>query len=130
MSEGFAMQAANFEARVEFAGVPSLRLSGTADAPACAPLEQTLERLHGELVALGSQRCDLDLTALEFMTATSFKVLATWIGRIQELAPDKRYRVHIRSNRDHAWQARSLRTLRMLQALASFAVELVVFDDG
>jgi len=124
VGEAFSIRGTDFEATVDFSVAPQLRLVGSADAAALAPLEQVVDKLHAELVASAKPECSIDLVGLEFMNATCFKIFVGWLGRIQELAPERRYRIVFRSNPARAWQTRSLRTL------SCFATELVGIEDG
>ncbi len=56
------------------------------------------------------------------MNSSCFKSFVTWIGEVQDLQPDKQYRIHFRSNPEMLWQRRSLHALRC------FAVDLITIE--
>ena len=100
----------------------TLRLSGSADMSTRQPLEDLIERLHGRLEAGGASAIHVDLRQLEFMSAASFNALVGWLSLIQDLPPERRYRIRFHSNPHIRWQRRSL------GALACFATDVVAIE--
>jgi hypothetical protein len=88
-----------------------VKLDRTADLAARVPLDAFLTRLHAEATRLGIDRVDVDLLDLEFMNSSCFKSFITWVMAIEELAPERQYRVVLHSNPDLHWQERSLDAL-------------------
>lgn len=103
-------------------GVLSSRFVGTADVEAKAHLDEVVKALHEEAVKRAATKVEIDFRELEFMNSSSFKVFVTWLAQVQELAVDKQYRIHFRSNPNLHWQRRSL------AALSCFAVDLVAIE--
>lgn len=103
-------------------GVLSSRFVGTADVEAKPYLDEVVKRLHAEAQRLGATKVEVDFRELEFMNSSSFKVFVAWLALVQDLAADKQYRIHLRSNPNLHWQRRSL------AALSCFAVDLVAIE--
>lgn len=95
------------------------RLKGNADYAALDALEMLLTRSHSEATRLGVKEMVVDLRSLEFMNSSCFKCFLSWITDVQELEPDRQYKVKFLSNPQLHWQKRSLHSLRC------FAVELI-----
>lgn len=104
------------------AGILSSRFVGTADVEAKPYLDEVVTKLHEEALRLSATKVEIDFRELEFMNSSSFKVFVTWLALLQELATDKQYRIHFRSNPNLHWQRRSL------AALSCFAVDLVAIE--
>lgn len=94
-------------------------LKGNADYSALDALEMLLARTHSEATRLKVQEIVVDLKQLEFMNSSCFKCFLSWISDIQELEPERQYKVKFLSNPRLHWQKRSLHSLRC------FAVELI-----
>ncbi len=90
-------------------------LTGNADSAVAPMLEAWLLEVHGSGPYTPS--LTVDLTQLEFMTATCIKAFVKLILVILEA--DQRYPVRFVANAGSAWQRRSL------QALACLATDLV-----
>ena len=120
LSGGVISAEASLEAGVS--GVLRVRFSGTADLEAKADLEVFVKGLHAEAVRLGATRVIVDFRELEFMNSSSFKIFVAWLASVQELPPDKQYKIKLRSNPNLHWQRRSL------AALSCFAAELVTIE--
>lgn len=103
-------------------GVLSSRFVGTADVEGKPYLDEVVKKLHEEALRLAVTKVEIDLRELEFMNSSSFKVFVSWLAALQELATDKQYRIHFRSNPNLHWQRRSL------AALSCFAVDLVSIE--
>lgn len=114
-----AVRVRDFEAVVSFGLVVELRLSGASDVNVAAPLHGLVDQLHAAVRDAGIKEVVVDIASLEFMNAGSFKVFVAWIGRINELEPDQRYRLRFLSNANIRWQRRSLDTL------SCFATDIV-----
>ncbi len=56
------------------------------------------------------------------MNSSSFKIFVAWLANVQELPPEKQYKITLRSNPNLHWQRRSL------AALSCFAAELVTIE--
>lgn len=136
---GFGPPAIGYSRRVGLRGVPSIRepdfraevkagepaelyLTGNADATVSASFGALLTRLHAELEQARAAEVVVDMRALEFMSASAFNALVAWLGRVQELPLERRYRLRFRHNEQIFWQRRGLRTL------ACFAVDLVAIE--
>jgi hypothetical protein len=109
----------SFIAEVTFADGALLRLTGSADSSVTAPLGKLLAELHEELVGKHVREVVVDMTAVDFMSSPCFKSFLTWIETLQELAPDGRYQIRMRSNPAILWQKHGL------QALSCFDTDLV-----
>jgi anti-anti-sigma factor len=103
-------------------GVVTTHFRGTADIEAKPALDEFVAALHAEACRLSVTKVAVDLRELEFMNSSSFKALVTWLSQVQELPPDKQYRIHFVSNPSIHWQRRSL------AALSCFAVNLVSIE--
>ena len=122
-SELVAIKSDDFIGTVHHEGTElTAKLKGTADYAALEGLDKLLSRTHAEAKRLGARKVVIDLRELEFMNSSSFKVFVTWLALLQELATDKQYRIHFRSNPNLHWQRRSL------AALSCFAVDLVAIE--
>ena len=96
--------------------------TGTADFEAKSDLETMVRSLGVEADRLKVERVVVDFRELEFMNSSCFKVFVSWLAQVQELPPEKQYRIHFRSNPNMHWQRRSL------AALSCFAVDLVAIE--
>ncbi len=116
-----AIQETEFAA--EFSSTtPAVTLRGSADIGQARQLESWLLRVHEKLVLAGVAKVEVDLRKLEFMSASAFNALVTWIGAIHELPEEQRYKLYLRSNPELAWQRRSLKTL------TCFATDLITVE--
>ncbi|HEY5934142.1 MAG TPA: hypothetical protein VIU61_05900 [Kofleriaceae bacterium] len=97
----------------------SVVLSGSAETAALDNLDLFLTRVHAESVRLHVREVVVDMTKLEFMNSSCFRIVLTWITDIEDLEPAARYRVKVLSDSKLHWQNRSLHSLR------SFAVDTV-----
>lgn len=116
---GIGFRALDFEASAELASTTIVRFTGNGDSSVTSDLAQMISDVHDQVVARRAATVVVDMHALEFMSASCFNVLVTWLGWINELAPSSRYRVRFATNTTIPWQRRSLRTL------SCFATDLV-----
>jgi hypothetical protein len=114
-----AVRERDFEAAVSFGDVVELRLAGSSTTDAATSLQALVDGLHDAVCEAMVRDVVVDMMALEFMNAGCFNVFVSWLGRIIELDPDRRYRLRFVSNANIRWQRRSLHTL------SCFATELV-----
>lgn len=98
------------------------RFVGTADLETLADLEAVVTALQAHSTRTEPSTVVLDFRELEFMNSSSFKVFVSWLANIQELPPEKQYKITLRSNPNLHWQRRSL------FALSCFAAELVTIE--
>ena len=97
----------------------NVRLVGSAESVAMAPLGHLLGKLHGEAVRLEVRTVTIDMRELEFMNSSCFKAFVSWLGELQDLDPGHQYRIRFLSDEQKHWQRRSL------GALSCFAVDLI-----
>ncbi len=98
------------------------RFVGTADLETRADLEAVVTALHAHSIREDTSTVVLDFRELEFMNSSSFKIFVAWLANVQELPPEKQYKITLRSNHNLHWQRRSL------AALSCFAAELVTIE--
>lgn len=89
-----------------------LLLEGDADMSAVDEIGRTLENVHKAARTLPTTLVIVDLRNLEFMNSSCFKKFVSWLGRVQELADDKRYLIRFLSDPHMHWQRRSLHVLQ------------------
>ena len=111
-----------FAAEIRSGDPLTLELRGSADIAASSTLGALLAGLHTELVASAAQEVIVDMVQLEFMSASAFNALVSWLGLVQELSPERRYHMRFRSSDKILWQKRSLRTL------SCFATDLIEIE--
>ncbi|MEO7097550.1 MAG: hypothetical protein ABI175_30090 [Polyangiales bacterium] len=111
-----------FAAEVRFDDPATLELRGNADIAASGTLGALIGRLHEELVAHGAREVIVDMVQLEFMNASAFNEIVSWLELVQELPPGRRYHMRFRSSDKILWQRRSLRTL------SCFATDLIEIE--
>jgi hypothetical protein len=99
-----------------------LQLSGNADNAALTPFGELVSRLHRKICEVATREIVIDIRRLEFMSASCFNVLVSWIALIQDLAPGGRYKLRFKSDPAIPWQRRSLRTL------SCFATDLITVE--
>jgi hypothetical protein len=113
----------DFVADVAHGEVSVLRLIGSADTAATAPLQALLEQVHREILERAVREIVVDIRGLDFMCAPCFKQLVAWLGRLQELPADARYRLRFRVNATIAWQTHSM------HALSCFDTDLIAIES-
>lgn len=101
---------------------PAVSLRGNADIGKAGELEMWFGRVHEALVLAGADSVRIDLRELDFMSASAFNALVSWLGSIHELPESQRYKLRLVSNPDIHWQRRSLKTL------TCFAVDLISLE--
>jgi hypothetical protein len=97
----------------------NVAMFGSADGRVFEPLKSFFERVHQVAVERSLPVVTIDLRALEFMSSSCIKVFVSWLLKIQELAPERQYRLEFISARGIGWQRRTL------AALSCFALDLV-----
>ncbi|HVH43744.1 MAG TPA: hypothetical protein VM925_15425 [Labilithrix sp.] len=101
----------------------TLRFRGNADMSSIEPLDDYLRKVHEDAGSTAATAVIVDFRELEFMNSSCFKCFVEWLGKVQDLPPESRYRVIFDSNRDVHWQRRSLNALR------SFAMDVVTVES-
>ena len=114
VKDGEFSAAANYQG-----GAITAQLEGNADLRSKPSLEAFLGSLHAEADRLAVPEVQIDFRQLAFMNSSCFKNFVSWIGIVQEAAPEKQYRICFLSNPAMHWQKRSL------HALSCFASDLV-----
>jgi hypothetical protein len=109
-------------AAVEGSTTLALSLQGNADIHIIEPLKNFLQAAHQEALRLSVSEVTIDMKQLEFMNSSCFKNFVSWLNSVQELAPEKQYKIKFLSNPAMHWQKRSLHALRC------FAVELITIE--
>jgi hypothetical protein len=122
VGDSLGIRDVHFQAAVELAPHATLRLAGNADSSSSAGLAVLLDGLHARLLAAHAHDVVVDIRMLEFMNASCFNAIVSWLSMITELPPGERYLLKFESNTSIPWQRRSLRTL------ACFATDLVTVD--
>jgi hypothetical protein len=119
-----AIREPDFVAEVVEVDGAELRLTGNADSGVSSSFGALLAKLHAELVATNTRMIVVDMHALEFMSASTFNEIVSWLWLVQDLPPEQRYQLHFRPNPRSHWQRRSLRTL------SCFATDLITIEAG
>jgi len=119
----FSIQGRDFSASAELSGAAlTLALTGNADLNAKESLDALLPRVHEEAQRAAATEVIVDFRELEFMNSSCFKSFVTWINEVQELAPEKQYKIRLLSKPEMHWQRRSLHALRC------FAVDVITIE--
>jgi hypothetical protein len=87
-------------------------LSGSADLAARPLVESLLKSLHDEVSTSNITVVVMDVRDLTFMNSSCIKEFLTWLRMVRELDVSRRYEVRFLSNPLHAWQKRTLQSLR------------------
>lgn len=103
-------------------GVLSARFVGTADLETKDDLVAVVRVLQEACLERRPTSVIIDFRELEFMNSSSFKVFVAWLAMVQDLPPERQYKVTLRSNPSLHWQRRSL------AALSCFAAELIAIE--
>jgi hypothetical protein len=115
---------AGFSAASSFdGGALHVRFGGNADLGAKNALEELLPRLHAEALRVAAAEVVIDFTGLEFMNSSCFRSFVGWVSDVQDLPPEKQYRIRLLSNSGMLWQRRSL------HALKCFADDLIAIES-
>jgi hypothetical protein len=99
-------------------------LEGTADSQSRTELDDYIGKLHVEAQRLGTKTVHIDLKELEFMNSSCLKIFVAWLAQLNDLGPEKQYKLVMHSNPQLLWQRRSL------AALSCFAVDLVTVESA
>jgi hypothetical protein len=97
----------------------ALRLWGNADMRVKTRLDVFLDAADRQSVAAGVTEVVVDFRELVFMNSSCLKALVTWLGRVQDRTPDKRYAIRFLKEPAAHWQRRSF------AALSAFAGEVL-----
>ena len=108
-----AIRETDFEASVS---ADQLRLCGTVNGRSAEQLERLITETHSAVVEAGTIEFCVDLRQVVLLSESCFDVFVMWIGLIQMLPPDKRYRLSFAIDPDLAWQRRSVVTLSSVAA--------------
>jgi hypothetical protein len=100
-----------------------LRLVGTAESDAMGLLGPLLKKVHAEALGHHVREVTVDLRDLEFMNSSCFKVFVSWVGELEDVAPERQYRIRFLSDENKHWQGRSL------GALMCFATHLICIES-
>jgi anti-anti-sigma regulatory factor len=114
----------DFIAEMTYADGAVLRLTGSADKTATVAIAAMFTALHDEMCTSGTRALVLDMKDVEYMSARCFRQLLAWVGKVQELDKDKRYKIRLRGNPSLAWQKHSL------GALACFDTEMITLEGS
>ena len=95
-----------------------VRMQGNADLAVQPELAAFLPEVHAGVLTRGASEVTVDLREVEFMNSSCIKELVSWLQRVLDLAPERRYRMRLQQGAQH-WQARSLLVLK------AFAGDLV-----
>jgi hypothetical protein len=100
-----------------------LRMVGSADNAATAQVGELLDKLHDELRERDVKEIVVDLSALDLLAPSCLKRLVAWLGRLQALPAEERYRIKLRINRTIRWQVNTL------PALTCFGTGIVTVES-
>jgi hypothetical protein len=92
-------------------------LTGTADLRCQPAFEGFLGTLHRETVSVGADEVEVEMRALEFMSAACFRAMVAWVARVDEAS--RPYRIRVLADPHRQWQRRSM------HALTCFASDFV-----
>ncbi len=121
--EALTINVRGFDAEARLDGASALVMSGNADSAIVAQFESLVSDLHVALLNARVPHLDIDIKSLEFMNASCFNVLVTWVSTINDLPPEQRYQLRFTTNPAIPWQRRSIRTL------SCFATDLVLVES-
>ena len=100
----------------------TVRLRGTCDLTTSNVIARFLSGLHASVTGSAVPTVVVNMEEVSFMNSASIKSFVDWVGEVRRLEAKKRYRVVFRTNRQFAWQRRSL------EAIRRFAPELVSLE--
>jgi anti-anti-sigma factor len=103
-------------------GQAEVEMSGNIDVKNVREVGTTMVALMNELEKRGIHEVRVDLKHLYFLNSSGLKLFVTWITRVGEMLPAKRYQIVLVANSNLQWQKRSLGAL---QALDPSLVHLV-----
>jgi len=105
----------DFDAEVSVQGMRmEVALIGTADKTVKRQLDYLLHDLHIQAQKRAIEAVNVDIRHLEFMSSSCLDSLAWWVGAVQELPPDRRYRIVFLASPIIYWQQRCLHALSNL----------------
>lgn len=104
------------------AGTLRIRLKGTGDTAAVAPLESFLEDTSREMTQIGSRNVVFDVRSLYLLNSSCLKALLAFMFRV--VATDLNCGIHFIVDPKLSWQRRSL------MALVRMAPAQVWIEDG
>ena len=93
----------------------TIRLRGTADLRSRDFVDGYLPTVHDEALRSGAAEVRVDFRELEFMNSSCFKSFVTWISRLKQLEPARRYKIRFLSSPTAHWQKRSLHALSLFE---------------
>jgi hypothetical protein len=99
-----------------------VKLQGSCDLESTPLLDRFLNDLHSDLCRVSAPAVVIDFQELYFMNSASVKYFVTWLSKVRELEPPKRYAVRFLTNEKLTWQRRSL------EAIRRFASDVVSID--
>ena len=100
----------------------TVAMSGNCEMESIPLLDSYFASLHSEVTRAGTTKVVLDCESLYFMNSSSIKCFVTWLAKVRQLAQPNRYRVHFKTNKQFAWQRRSL------EAVRRYAPDLVTLE--
>ena len=101
---------------------PAVRFVGTVStANSAIILNPFLDAVHDAVVCAGAKVVTVDFSQFEFCNSSGFKSFIYWIGLIQKLPAESRYRLHFLVAPGRRWQRTSL---LVLTCFATDAVEI------
>src|SRR5512145_3221990 len=101
-----------------------LRFSGSAGVEVEPLLPEYFVRVHEEVQRLGLAQVVVDVRELHFISSSCFKALISWIGEVNALPVEQRYRIRFLKDPKLRWQARSF------DALHRLCMSHVFVEDG
>jgi hypothetical protein len=114
--EGFGIEPTLGQSRLR------LKLIGTGDMAAVAPLRDCLTQVHQEVTRLGLEAVDIDIRALYLLNSSCLNALLGFFYNIQTAGPA--YPVQIVTDPRLSWQKRAL------SALVRMAPDVVSICEG
>jgi hypothetical protein len=100
----------------------SAKFVGSAEADAKPLLDAYWRGVNEVALKSAVKEVALDFRDLHFMNSSCLNAFVTWIGAVQDVAPEQQYHFRFISNPKHMWQERSL------AALTCFAVDLITVE--
>lgn len=101
--------------------IPTVKLTGTGDGEAMAPLDRFLKLVHKDLVDDRRGAVAVDLTGLYFINSSCLKAFVSWIHKVK--TAERGYQIRLQMNPRLSWQRRSLEPLKRL------APKVVVLEE-
>ena len=101
----------------------NVKFAGNADMRAVPGLEELVPNIHAQARRIGVVEVAVDMSGLEFMNSSCFRVFVNWLNWIRGLPEGDRYVVRFLAAPGRHWQRPSL------SALACFATDIVKVDN-